>query len=163
MKVLRFLAILALAAWVGGLLALGGVAAPTLFAQLQLHQGAAGRELAGVVFGDIFDRFQYAAWGLGGVVITSLAARAALGPRPRRLAIRIWTIAFMLAASVATTWVIAPRIVAIRDAVHAPIESLPATDARRVTFGRLHGASSVLMLVTLFAGVGLLWAETRDD
>ena len=45
--------------------------------RLELRDG-----LAGQVFGVIFVKFQYVAMALAGVVIASLGARAALGPRP---------------------------------------------------------------------------------
>lgn len=162
MRILRYLAILALAAWVGGLLALGGTAAPSLFAVLEARDPAAGRQLAGLLFGAIFDRFQLIALGLGVVTLASLGARAALGPRPRRFAVRMWAVTFMLGITAATVWGIAPRIAAIRDSVSTPVASLPADDARRVTFGRLHGASSALLVLTVLMGAGLLWAESTD-
>jgi hypothetical protein len=118
--------------------------------------------MAGWLFGVIFGRFQYVGLGAGVVLLGSLGARAALGPRPRRLAVRIWTVTAMLVMSAVTTFVIAPRIDAIRTGVHAPIASLPETDPRRVRFGQLHGASSVLMLIMIVAAGGLVWAETTD-
>jgi hypothetical protein len=162
MKILRYVALLALAVWAGGLSALGAVAAPTLFAALQSQDPIAGREMAGWLFGTIFTRFQYVGLGAGVVLLGTLGARAALGPRPRRFALRMWTVAAMLAVSAVTTFVLAPRIEAIRTSVHAPIASLPETDPRRVTFGELHGASNVLMLFTILAGAALLWAESSD-
>ena len=33
---------------------------------------------------------------------------------------------------------------------------------RRIEFGRLHGASTALMVITLVAGAGLIWVEMRD-
>jgi len=162
MKFLRYVALLALAVWAGGLVALGGIGAPTLFALLEAQDPMAGRETAGWLFGAIFARFQYVAIGAGVVLLGSLGARAALGPRPRRLAVRIWAVSAMLAMSAVTTFVIAPRIDAIRKDVHAPIASLPERDPRRVTFAELHGASNILMLITLLAAGGLVWAETTD-
>jgi Domain of unknown function (DUF4149) len=162
MTALRYLAILGLVVWVGGLAALGGVAAPAIFAVLGQQDPVHGRELAGLVFGDIFQRFQYVATGLAVVILASLGARAALGPRPRHFKVRLWSVVALLAVSLVTTFVITPRIVAIRDTVGVSIERLPDTDARRVTFGRLHGAANGLMLVTLVAGLGLLWIETID-
>ena len=50
----------------------------------------------------------------------------------------------------------------IREDAGGPIATLPADDPRRSDFGLLHGASTGLMLLTLTAGLGLLWAETRD-
>ena len=68
----------------------------------------------------------------------------------------------MLAMSVTTALVFAPRIDAIRTEAHGAVRALPDSDARKAEFGRLHGASSVLMLITLGVGAGLIWAEMRD-
>jgi hypothetical protein len=160
--VLRFLSLAALAVWIGGLAALGGVAAPELFAWLQAHDPVAGRETAGQLFGVIFARFQHFSWALGGVAIVSLIVRAILGPRPRHFGIRAWLLAAMLAFSVATALWITPRIEAIRNSVSGPVASLADTDARKVTFGRLHGLSNVLMLMTIVTGLGLMWMEAGD-
>jgi hypothetical protein len=58
---------------------------------------------------------------------------------------------------------IVPRINAIRTTVHGSIASLPDTDARKTEFGRLHGLSNVLMLLTIGGGLGLLWGEVKDQ
>ena len=100
--------------------------------------------------------------GLGGVLIILLGARALLGPRPRRLGWRLWTIAAMLALSLFTAFELAPRIDQIRRDTSGSISSRPDTDPLKQEFGRLHGLSNIFMLVTLVGGVGLLWIETTD-
>jgi Domain of unknown function (DUF4149) len=163
MSFLRFVAVAALGLWIGGLAALGGIGAPAIFELLQAHDPAGGRELAGQLFGLIFERFQHIAWILGAVGLLSLGARAALGPRPRRFGLRSWSLMAMLTMSLGTSFFITPRIDAIRTSVHGAVASLPDGDVRKVTFGRLHGASNGLMLVTLILGLGLMWMETRDQ
>lgn len=163
MSFLRWLALVALAFWIGGLVVLGAVAAPLLFAVLQQHDPVGGRELAAATFGVIFERFQLFA-GLAGIfLLISIGFRAALGPRPRRFGVRMWVAALMLAGCLFTVLVITPRVRAIAASVSGPVASLPSDDARRLAFGRWHGVSSGLMLVTIVAGVALLWAETRDE
>jgi hypothetical protein len=159
---LRFLALLMLALWIGGLAVLGAIAAPTVFSVLQSNDPVGGRTLAGTLFGEILGRFQAISWALGGLLLATLAARAALGPRPRWLKRRIWTLVAMLTFSLVSGLVLAPRIDAIRRDTPGAIAALPATDVRRVEFGRLHGASDVLLILTLVAGLGLLWYEARD-
>jgi hypothetical protein len=163
MSLLRFLAIVGLALWIGGLVALGAVTAPTLFSVLEAAQGPAGRELAGAAFGAVFERFQYVALILGLLVGGSLGVRAAIGPRPRHFKVRLWAVIGLLLIAGATTFVIAPRIDRIRGSVSSPIAALPETDARRVAFGRLHGLSNALMVVTVLVGLGLFWAEATDQ
>jgi hypothetical protein len=162
MTFLRFAAFIGLAAWVGGLAVLAGLGAPTLFDVLELRDQAAGRELAGLLFGEMFERFQYVAWGAGAVLLMSLGFRAALGPRPRHTAIRIWAVVAMVAMSVFTMFVIIPHINEIRAAVDGAVAALPAADPRRVEFGQWHALSSALMLVSLLCGLGLAWAEVLD-
>jgi hypothetical protein len=69
----------------------------------------------------------------------------------------------MITASVLTVFVVTPRINAIAAAAGRPVVALPTTDSRRIEFGRWHGASNLLMLFTIVAGIGLLWAEAHDD
>ena len=163
MTLLRYAAFLGLAVWVGGLAVLAGLGAPALFDVLATQDPAGGRELAGLLFGTMLERFQYVAWGAAAVLLLSLALRAALGPRPHRTAIRIWTVVAMVAISLFTMFVITPQIDDIRAAVDGAIAALPAADPRRVEFGRWHGLSSGLMLVTIAFGLGLAWAEVRDQ
>ena len=162
MSFLRFLALAILAVWVGGLAVLGAIAAPAVFAVLQAHDPVGGRTLAGTLFGEIFRRFQTASWILGVLLVGVLGARAALGPRPRRLAVRIWTVIAMLAVSVGSTLLIVPRIDRVRRETSGTVASLRDDDPRKIEFGRLHGLSNGLMLLTLAAGLGLLWFEARD-
>ena len=161
MSLLRFAALVALALWVGGLATLGGLGAPAIFDALAPHDATGG--LAGRVFGTVFARLQYLAWLLGLVLLASLGARAAIGPRPHRWGLRMWTVAGMLLASLASVFLIAPRIEALRADIGASVQTLPAADGRRVTFGRLHGLSSGLLTLTICAGLGLLWTEMRDQ
>ena len=162
MPVLRFLSFVILAMWIGGLAVLGAVAAPAVFAALEAYDPVGGRPLAGLVFGTMFARFQPISWGLGGLLIVLFGIRAALGPRPARLAVRIWTVLAMVTVSAATTFLVIPRIDRIRNATTGPVASLSDTDARKIEFNRLHGLSNGLMLLILAGGLGLIWFETRD-
>ena len=151
-----------MALWIGGLAALGIVAAPSVFAVLESADPVGGRTLAGLVFGDIFLRFQQLAWILGGLLISLLILRAALGPRPRRLAVQLGLVSAMLAASLYSGLVLAPRIDTIRTDTSGTIANLPDTDPTKAEFGRLHGLSNGLMALTLLAGLAVFWIEARD-
>jgi hypothetical protein len=161
MVFLRFVAVLALGFWVGGLTALGATAS-TLFEVIETRLPAGGRELSGVVFGTMFERFQRWSWVAGLLVLVSLGIRAALGPRPRRFGLRVWVGAGMLAASVSSVLFITPRIERLRAGTNGPVASLPDDDPRRVAFGRWHALSTGLMALTIVAGIGLIWTETTD-
>jgi hypothetical protein len=99
MLALRYAALVALAVWAGGLVALGGVAAPSIFDVLASRQVPDARALAGAVFGETLGRFHVIAYTCGGVLVASLAARAVLGPRPRRFSPRMAITVTMLGAS----------------------------------------------------------------
>lgn len=163
MTLLRYAAFVGLAVWIGGLVGLAGVSAPTLFDVLPAADPSGGRALAGALFGTMFQRFQYVAWGAAAMLITSLSLRAALGPRPRRTAIRIWTVVVMVAISFAIVFLIIPHIDAIRLTVDGAVSALPPADPRRIELGRWHALSSGLTIVTLIAGLGLAWAEVKDQ
>jgi len=154
--------LLILAIWVGGLAVLGFVAAPTIFSTIEAQDPAAGRALAGLVFGAVFARFQYAAIGLGLLLAAVLVLRARFGPPPARLAWRLWIVATMIGIGAATAFIIGPRIDHIRQEVTGTVAALPDTDPRKSEFGRLHGLSNIFMLLTLVAGVGLLGLEATD-
>ncbi len=162
MALLRFASLLVLSMWVGGLATLGGLAAPAIFSVIEGHDPETGRALAGEVFGAVFQRFQHVAWALGGLLLAVYGARALLGPRPRRIGVRAWLATAMLGMSLAGGLVLAPRIDALRRSTAGPVALLPDTDARKTEFGRLHGLSSGLMLLTLLGGVGLMFAEMRE-
>ena len=65
MLALRFAALLALVVWVGGLIALGAVAAPAVFDVVAARQLPDGRLLAGAIFGEILRRFTASATSAG--------------------------------------------------------------------------------------------------
>lgn len=162
MSFLRFVGLVALALWLGGLATLGLLAAPLLFDVLVALEPSSGRQLAGAAFGAIFDRFQHASWIAGAVLLLSLGGRAALGPRPRGWGIRTWIAAGMLAASLGSALFVTPHIERLRAAAPAGVTALAPDDPRRAEFGRWHAISSGLMALTLVAGVGLLWMEASD-
>ena len=159
---LRGLSLVVHAIWVGGPATLGFVAAPAIFSTLQAADPAGGRTTAGLVFGEVFSRFQYASLGMAAVLIALLIVRALLGPRPVRLSWRVLTVTLMALISAATLFVISPRIDRLRQDVPGAIAALPDSDPRKAEFGKLHGLSNVLMLLSMAGGVGLFWMEARD-
>src|SRR5687768_12279597 len=96
MLALRYVYVLALVVWLGGMVVLGAVVAPTTFQVLQASEPVAGRALAGEVFGSMLARFHYVAYAAGGLLLLTLAGMAVLGPRPRGFAVRAALAAAML-------------------------------------------------------------------
>lgn len=161
MLALRYAALLALAVWVGGLAALGGVAAPAIFDVLG-SSGPSGRLQAGAVFGEALRRFHLISYGCGAVLVLSLAIRAVLGPRPRRFAVRVSIAGAMIAAAVWSGFGVTPQIARAQNEIGGLPSSLPDGDARRAAFGRLHRLSRTLALVPLAGGLVLLFWELKD-
>jgi len=162
MLALRYVYILALVVWLGGMVVLGAIVAPVTFQVLQAQDPLAGRAAAGEVFGAAIARFHYVAYGAGGAMLLSMAAMALLGPRPRHFALRTVILASMLAVSVYSGVVVLERIAQVQGAAGVLPSRLPATDDRRVEFDRLHQTSERLMMVNLVAALVLLLWEARD-
>lgn len=159
---LRYASLLILVIWIGGLATLGFVAAPAAFDALESHDPANGRTLAALVFGAMLSRFHRISWILGGLLMALFGLRTALGPKPQRLGIRLWATGAMLAMSLTVALWISPRLESIRASTPGPVAGLPSTDPVRIEFGRLHAASTILMVLTLCAGAGLVWMEMKD-
>jgi hypothetical protein len=162
MIALRYVYVVALVFWVGGALTLGGVVAPAVFAVLE-PAGAAGQtSQAALVVGEALRRFHLVAYGAGSILLSALLLMKVVGPRPPGFGVRLGLVSGMLATSIVSGFVVDPRIAALRAEVGVPIRTLAADDARRVTFGRLHGLSTVLMAVTALGGLVLCYWETRE-
>jgi hypothetical protein len=161
MLALRYAALLMLVVWMGGLVALGAIAAPSIFDVLG-RQAGGGRLLAGAVFGETLRRFHLVAYAAGGLLILTLVVRRILGPRPKRFGWRLAIATVMLAAAVASGWYVAGRIALLQGAIGVAPSSLAADDARRIAFGRLHALSTGLQLVPLLGGLALMYWELKE-
>jgi glucose dehydrogenase len=163
MLALRYAALVALAVWVGGVLVLGGIAAPAIFDVVAAREVADGRLLAGAIFGEALGRFHLLSYGLGLFLFVALAARAVLGPRPARLAARLLLVTLMLVAAGYSGLVLTKQIDALRAEIGVAPSSLPDSDPRRAAFGRMHALSTALQLVPLAGGLLLLFFELKDS
>lgn len=162
MFALRYAAVVAAALWTGGVLALGLIAAPSIFETIAARGIGDGRVLAGAIFGETLRRFHLLAYACGAILLGSLLLRAALGPRPAHFAARTATASAMLATALVSGIYLTGRIERARaDAGGAP-SALAPDDPRRVTFGRLHAASTILQIVPVAGGLALLFFELRD-
>lgn len=162
MLALRYVALVALVIWVGGLLALGAIAAPSIFAVLAITQPDNGRMLAGALFGEILRRFHIVSYAAGALLLGTLLLRRVLGPAPRRFAWRAGIATVMLSATAYSGLVVASRIARIQSSIGAAPSSLPVDDPRRVEFGRLHGLSTALELIPTLGGLMLIFWEMKE-
>src|SRR5580765_4822114 len=141
MRPLRYLYVLALVMWLGGMSTAGLVVAPTTFAVLEAWNPATGRVLAGQVFGAILARMHVIAYVAGAIMVIVLTVQRLLGPRPRSYGIRVGLLALMLALTTYSGVILAPRIGTVQKDVAGPMNALAADDARRIEFDRLHRLS----------------------
>ena len=162
MLALRYVYVLALVVWLGGMIVLGALVAPTTFQVLQAIEPATGRALAGDLFGTTIARFHYVAYAAGGLLLVTLAAMAVLGPRPRAFAIRCGLIFTMLLVSLYSGVIVLGRIDAIQRDAGGLTSQLPAGDERRARFDALHQLSTNLMLLNMAGALVLLYWEARE-
>ena len=162
MLALRYVYVLALVVWLGGMILLGALVAPATFDVLQASEPVTGRALAGDVFGAILDRFHYVAYAAGSLLLVTLAAMALLGPRPAAYAVRSAVIAVMLGVALYSGLVVLRRVEAIQREVGGLPSTLPSGDARRTEFDALHLLSTRLMMLNMAGALVLLYWEAKE-
>jgi len=162
MFLLRYLYVVALVLWVGGLLVAGALVAPSVFGVLQAWNETEGRVLAGQVFGEVLLRLTWLSYAMGAVMFVTLTLHRLLGARPVRYGVRVGIMALMLLMMLATGYWIIPQVNAIQTQVAGPVSALAATDPLRLEFDRLHGLSNMLFTITALGGLALCFWEARE-
>ena len=162
MLALRYVYLLALVVWLGGMLILGAIVAPAVFGVLQATGGADGRVMAGAVFGAVLERFHYVAYGAGVLLLAALGAMRLMGPRPHAFGVRALIGAAMLAVALYSGLVVLPEIDEVQRDAGTLASRLPAGDARRIRFDELHLLSTRLMMINIAAALVLLYWEARE-
>jgi hypothetical protein len=162
MVLLRYLYVVALVLWVGGLIAAGSLVAPSVFSVLQGWNATEGRVLAGQVFGEVLLRLTWLSYAMGAVMFITLTLHRLLGARPLKYGVRVGIMAMMLMMMFAIGFYIIPRINSIQSDVSGPVSALLETDARRIEFDRLHSISNILFSITAIGGLALCFWEARE-
>lgn len=162
MVLLRYLYVVALVLWVGGLIVAGAIVAPSVFGVLQAWDAAQGRVLAGQVFGEVLMRLTWLSYAMGTVMFVALTLHRLLGARPIKYGVRVGIMGLMLSMMAATGMYVIPRVNAIQAQVAGPVSALAATDPLRTEFDRLHGASNLLFMITALGGLALCFWESRE-
>ena len=104
MILLRYLYVLALVVWLGGMVVAGGVAAPSIFTVLQEWNPVEGRVLAGRVFGEVLQRLYWLGYASAAVMFVALTLHRLLGARPIRYGVRAIILALMVSATMAADY-----------------------------------------------------------
>jgi len=162
MVLLRYLYVVALVLWVGGLITAGALVAPSVFGVLLAWNEAQGRVLAGQVFGEVLLRLTWLSYAMGGLMFITLTLHRLLGARPVKYGIRVGIMGLMLMMMFITGFILIPQVDGIQAEVQGSIAALPDTDPRRVKFDRLHGLSNILFSITAIGGLALCWWEARE-
>lgn len=138
---------LLLSAWLGAGALFAAAVAPAAFAVLP------SRSLAGALVGRVLPVLF-----LAGLVVSVLSLwldRPNVGRAPKARRALLVTAALACAAA---QFAVTPRIERVREQIGGAIEQLPASDARRAAFGRLHAASvGLLGLAMVAAGSTLVF------
>lgn len=162
MRAVRYLYVLALALWLGGMALAGFVVAPTVFSVLQAWNASTGRVLAGNLFGEILRRLYLLGGFAAAVMFLALTVQRIIGPRPKAYGVRAALIVLMFGLTAYAGYVIQPRIEALQNEAGKPMIELPADNPRRTEFDALHGLSTTLLSLTMVGGLALVAWETRE-
>lgn len=136
--------------WVGGLWVAGYVVAPSLFATLD------DRQLAGQLAGQVFRIMSYIGLLAGGLLLLSTLVRVG-GAWLREW--RVWALAAMLLLVIIGAFVIQPMMVELK--LQSAQDGIVPGSAQAAAFGRLHGISSILFLISSVLGLGLVAVGLR--
>lgn len=139
----------AVALWVGGLLAMGYLVAPLLFSQL------ADRSLAGSVAGTMFSAMAWVGLACGSYLL--LFVLAGKGWRAIQSGV-FWIVLLMLALTAAGHFGVQPILAQLKaDALPRQVME----SALRDRFSTWHGVSSALYLVQTLLGIALAVLQER--
>ena len=155
MSVIRYLMLLSLVVWIGGLIFFAFVLAPTVFAVLPT------RQLAGNVVSRSLGILHWMAISCGVVfAVTSMIDSRLVNGVAEPFALRNLIVYAMLILTLVGMFGIASRMLALREQMN-PIDAVPHDDARRVEFNRLHVWSTRIESSVLVLGLALLYLTAR--
>lgn len=155
MTFLRFLMLLSLVVWIGGLIFFPAVA-QTAFSVLPTRQLAAmvvGRSLhilnwMGMISGVVF---------LVSSLVYNRYSRGAANVFAGRHAL----IVLMLALTLSVQFGVVPRMDTLRGSIHGEIDSVPLNNPARARFDALHAWSTRLETGVLLLGLALVFLKAR--
>src|SRR5215203_3038526 len=157
MVLLRYLYVVALVLWVGGLVSAGALVAPSVFGVLQAWNASEGRMLAGQVFGEVLLRLTWLSYAMAVIMFVTLTLHRLLGARPLKYGLRVGIMTAMLLLMMAIGLHILPGVNAIQAQVTGPVSQLAEADPLRIEFERLHGLSNILFSIAALGGLALCW------
>ena len=138
--------------WAGAALGFGLFSAPVFFRELP------SRDVAGHIAGLILSRLDWAAWVVFGLAGLSWIGRWVAEVKEDLIGpVRLWSSGLLVALlmCLASTFVVTPKVHAIRARIAAPIESLTPDHPNRVAHNKAHSLSRNLFLLRIFLALGL--------
>jgi Domain of unknown function (DUF4149) len=152
---LKFLMLLALVVWIGGIVFFGAVLAPTVFSVLPTH------DLAGKVVSRSLWILHFMGIVCGIVyLICSMVLSYIRRGTPEPFALRHLAVVLMLAVTIIGHEAVAKPMLRLRDQMGV-IDTMAENDPRRVEFNRMHVWSTRLEETVLVLGLGVLWGTAR--
>jgi uncharacterized membrane protein len=148
----RFLLLLSLIVWVGGIIFFSFVVAPALFALLS------SPAIAGTIVSRSLTALHCVGIACGAIFLAATFLTALKHAKPMRV-----LIALMLLATVLSQFGVAPQMHRIRQTVGGSIEALPKQDAGRAAFDKLHQISVILEGATLLMGLAVVAFLSKEQ
>ena len=157
MSLVRFLMLLSLVVWVGGLIFFAFVLAPTVF-----HPGILpSRQLAGNVVNRSLGILHWMGLACGVVfAATSMINARVVDGAAQPFALRNLLIYAMIALTLLAMFGIASRMAVLRNEM-VFIDAVPHDDARRIEFNRLHVWSTRVEGAVMLLGLVLVYVTAR--
>jgi len=149
--VARFMMMLSLGVWVGGIIFFSFVVAPALFTLLPKPEMAAG--VVSVTLADLH------LIGIGCAAVFLVATFLTKLGNAKVLRVLV---GLMLVLTAVSLFGIMPQMERIRSSVGGSIEALPHQDAGRAAFDRLHQLSVALEGVVLLTGIASYAVLSRE-
>ena len=157
MSIVRFVMLLSLVVWVGGIVFFAFVLAPTVF-----HPGILpSRQLAGAVVSRSLSILHWMGLVCGVVfVVCSLIDSQVVSGVAAPFAARNLLVYAMIVLTLVSMFAISTRMLALRNDM-VFIDNVPQDDARRVEFNRLHVWSTRLESTVLLFGLAVIFLTSR--
>jgi len=157
MSIVRFLLLLSLVIWVGGIAFFAFVLAPTVF-----HPGILpSRQLAGAVVSRSLSILHWMGLGCGVVfLVTSIAEAQITTGYAAVFTARNLLVCAMIVLTLISMFAISTRMLALRNDM-VFIDNIPHDDARRVEFNRLHVWSTRLESTVFLLGLAVIFLTAR--
>ena len=157
MSIVRFLILLSLVVWVGGILFFAFVVAPTVFHPQILPS----RQLAGAVVSRSLGILHWMGLACGLVfLVTSMVQSQVTTGVAAPLAGRNLLVIAMIVLTLISMFAISTRMLALRNDM-VFIDNIPNDDPRRMEFNRLHVWSTRLESTVLLLGLAVIFLTAR--